>query len=466
MLRLVGGQVESLFDEALPIEVRALPADLAALDELLGDRALLAPVERVWQQRSREHGRPTIPMASYVRLMVIKHRTGWGYETLVREVSDSLHLRRFCLIALTERVPDESTIRKLTRRLGDDVVDDITRAVITKATRERRLAARAARIDSTVVEADVRYPNDAALAVDATRLLAREAGTARRLAGAGARRVRDRSRAAGQRLRAIGRTLGRRTGEAKTTVLRLTGEAGALVGASVRETRALAGQLRTRARGRGAQAKLAAARRLEQIADRAAKVERQIRQRLAGEKISDRLVSLADPDARPIRKGKLSQPTQFGYVVQLCEVTANTRRGARGLILPAATRVGSPNESDLLPQTAAELERLGLRPREAAVDGGFAPAPTNEALPDTATIFIAGRQHPPSRRTGRRLACYRVGCEGRISHLKRRYGLRRSRLRGQDGAQAWVGWGILAYNLDTLALHPRRAESRRAVRAA
>jgi hypothetical protein len=29
MLRLVGGQVESLFDELLPVEVRELPADLA-----------------------------------------------------------------------------------------------------------------------------------------------------------------------------------------------------------------------------------------------------------------------------------------------------------------------------------------------------------------------------------------------------------------------------------------------------
>jgi hypothetical protein len=30
-------------------------------------------------------------MASFVRLMVVKQRTGWGYATLVREVSDSLH---------------------------------------------------------------------------------------------------------------------------------------------------------------------------------------------------------------------------------------------------------------------------------------------------------------------------------------------------------------------------------------
>jgi len=177
MLRLVGGQVETLFDEALPIEARELPEDLAQLDALLADPALLAPVERAWESENRQHGRPTIPIAVYLRLMVVKQRTGWGYETLAREVSDSLHLRRFCLIAISERVPDESTIRKLTRRLGPAVVAEITRAVISQARRERRFTARPARCDSTVVEADVRYPSDAALAVDATRLLrARPAG--------------------------------------------------------------------------------------------------------------------------------------------------------------------------------------------------------------------------------------------------------------------------------------------------
>jgi hypothetical protein len=69
---------------------------------------LLAPIQQAWEQTARGHGRPTIPMGSFVRLMVVKQRTGWGYETLVREVSDSLHLRRFCLLPLTQRVPDES----------------------------------------------------------------------------------------------------------------------------------------------------------------------------------------------------------------------------------------------------------------------------------------------------------------------------------------------------------------------
>ena len=119
-------------------------------------------------------------------------------------------------------------------------------------------------------------------------------------------------------------------------------------------------------------------------------------------------------------------------------MTPNTRRGARGLILPPASRIGSPNESELLPATVAELARLRLRPREVALDGGFPAEAANTALPDSA-VFIAGRQQPASRRSRRRLASYRAGCEGRISHLKRGYGMRRSRLKGHDGARTWVG---------------------------
>jgi IS5 family transposase len=455
MLRLAGGQVESLFDQLLPVEVRELPKELAVLDRLLADSRLLAPIEQAWEQTARDHGRPTIPMASFVRLMVVKQRTGWGYETLVREVSDSLHLRRFCLLALTERVPEESTVRKLVRRLGAEVVAELTRVVIGKAQRETRFAVRAVRIDSTVVEADIRYPTDAVLAWQGARALAREG---RKLAGrlrGQAVRVVDRSRQIGKTVRVISRTLARRTGRSTDEVLALNAKVGRVMARSIREARALAAQARAAARGRGARSKLRAARQLEELAGRCQRVATQIQQRLRGEKISDRLVSLSDPDARPIRKGKLGKPNEFGYVAQIAEVTANTRRGARGYVLPAATAPGNPGENRLLDQTAAELDRLGLRPREVALDGGFVPGPTTQTLAGLAPTrtFISGRAEQGSRRTRRRLARYRTGCEGRISHLKRGDGLRRSRLKGDQGQRIWTGWAILAYNLDTFAIH-------------
>lgn len=467
MLRLRGGQVESLWDELLPERLRELPVDLAPIDLLLRDEALLAPIVARWQREAeargrsaRGHGRPTIPMQTYVRLMVLKHRYGWGYETLMREVSDSFHLRRFCLLAIDVEVPDESTVRKLTRRLGPETVAELSRLVIARAQRETRFRARAVRIDSTVVEADIRYPTDCGLAADGVRALAREG---KRLAArvGGSSTVRDRSRAVGKRLRAIGRTLRRRTGEAKAEVLELTGQTGSLLAVSAREARRVAGEARTQARklarSRKAKARAKAAEiltsieRLETLAERSEKVVEQITKRLAGEPISDRLVSIFDPDARPIRKGKLGSPTEFGYVEQLAEVTANTKRGARGFILPPASAAGNPGENELLPQTVAELGRLGLSPREVALDGGFQTKATSEALAPLAPerTFIAGRASPDSKRTQRRLARYRTGCEGRISHLKRRHGLRRSRLKGRDGERTWTGWAVFAYNLET-----------------
>jgi transposase, IS5 family len=454
MLRLSAGQVESLWDDVLPGEVRALPEDLRALDVLLSDPGLLAPIPASWQQQALAHGRPTISMQSYVRLMVVKHRTGWGYETLMREVSDSLHLRRFCLIGLGERVPDESTVRKLTRRLGAGVVNEITRMVIEKARREKRFRPRAARIDSTVVEADVRYPTDSGLALDSARVLAGEARKLLVKVGKDAGRVRDRSRAIGRRVRAMTRTLGRRTGERKQQVLELTEQAGKLVKRSIREAKRLVAVARRRARGRGAQTKLRQIRKLVVFIERSEQVCEQIQKRMRGERITDRLVSIFDPDARPIRKGKLGKPNEFGFVAQICELTENTKRGARGLVIPASSEIGNPKEDTLLPDTVEELERLGISPREVALDGGFNVGPTRQALErfEPERTFIAGRQQPDSRRTQRRLARYRTGAEGRISHLKRGYGLRRSRLKDHHGMQTWTGWSILTYNLDTLAI--------------
>jgi len=469
MLRVCAGQVEMLWDELLPSGARELPADLAQLDTLLADSALLGPFRAHFaaeaQTRNADplgRGRPTISMSTYLRLMVIKHRTGWGYESLMREVSDSLHLRRFCLIPLSAPVPDESTVRKLTRRLGAELTDELIRGLIATALRERRFHPRAMRADSTVVAADIRYPTDAGLAADAVRVLARAGRQVRAAVPAVRERVRDRSRAVGRRLRELGRSLKRRTGEAKQEVQRLTEEAAEHVRATTREAkRVLAAAKRSRSRAPGVSpaGRRRALRALEVAVTGAERVVAQVRQRFAGERIPDRLVSLFDPDARPVRRGKRAQPTEFGYVVQITEVTASTRRGAPALVLPPKLAAGSTHENTLLPDSVAELSRLGIRIAEAVFDGGFVRARTEEVLAPVGnpTVFIAGsRENAGSRRTRRRRARFRVGCEGRISHLKRSYGAGRARLKGVDGARIWEGWATLAYDLDAVRRLPLR----------
>ena len=44
----MGGRVESLCDEVLAERLRELPEDLARIDALVGEEALLAPIEADW----------------------------------------------------------------------------------------------------------------------------------------------------------------------------------------------------------------------------------------------------------------------------------------------------------------------------------------------------------------------------------------------------------------------------------
>lgn len=455
------GVADTLIDELLPDEVKLLPGGLAAVDAVLDDPGVLTVFRAHWERPGL--GRPSIPMATYARLMYLKDTTGWGYERLMDQVSDSLQLRRFCHIPVIDAVPDESTVRKLTRRLGSDVVDQITRAIIKEAVAHRGFRPRALRADSTVAEADVRYPTDVGLCADAVRVLAKAARRVNAAIPDAARHVVNRSRAVQKRVRSIGRSLRKRTGEAKAAVQTLTEEAAAQVSSSLRESTKLLAQAKAStatAKGVSPKARARAIRKLEEWIKLSARVVEQVRMRFAGEKIEGRLVSLFDPDARPVRRGKAAKPNEFGYVVQLTEVTTSTKPGTPSLLLPPKLAAGSTPENALLPQSVAELDGLGIRVREASFDAGFTRKATEEALPGLDRIFISGdKNNAGSQRTRRRLAKYRVGCEGRIAHHKREYQGGRCRLKGTVGARIWQSWGALSHDIDTVAGMPVKNNS-------
>jgi IS5 family transposase len=231
----------------------------------------------------------------------------------------------------------------------------------------------------------------------------------------------DRSRQLGKTVRAISRTLARRTGQRRDEVMELNAQAGRILTRSIGEPARWPPRPAPRRVDAAPRPSLLPRGGLRSWPTMARASPPRSSSGQWGEPIADRLVSVSDPDARPIRKGKLGKPNEFGSVAQLAEVTATTGRGARGYVLPAASAPGNPGENRLLDQTLTELDRLGLGPREVALDGGFVPGPTTQTLTTLAPtrIFISGRAEPGSRRTRRRLARYRTGCEGRISHLKR-----------------------------------------------
>ena len=188
--------------------------------------------------------------------MFLKYRYALGYERLCTLVGDSLSWRRFCRIGLEVSVPDESTIRKITRRCGPELVDALNRQLLAVAGEHGDTDLGRVRADTTVVEADIKYPTDSGLLTAAT---CRIAVRMRRLTNVGVRVI---------------------------------------------------DQARTRVGGGQPHGAI-------------------------------RLVSLHEPDARPIRKGRLGKPVEFGYRAQVIE-------NPDGIILDHSVHIGNPSDTDLL----------------------------------------------------------------------------------------------------------------------
>jgi len=224
VFRTVGDQ-PSLFESVLPGQLLRLPEELPRVDALLDDPVFFAPFVPFFDPRI---GRPSTPMETYLRLMFLKFRYRLGYETLCREVSDSITWRRFCRIPLEGSVPHPTTLMKLTTRCGTAAVEGLNEALLAKAAEAKLLRTNRVRVDTTVVPSNVSYPTDSGLLAKAIR---RIAATQRRIqAAGGATRTwgRARSRSAGKHAHSIGAKLRMRSAagkdEAQAAVRRVTGE--------------------------------------------------------------------------------------------------------------------------------------------------------------------------------------------------------------------------------------------------
>ena len=475
MLRTLGDPV-SLWESLLPEEVLRLPAELARVDGLLDDPVFFVPFVPFF---SLTAGRPSTPMECYLRMMFLKFRYRLGFESLCAEVSDSITWRRFCRIPIDGKVPHPTTLMKLTSRCGSAAVDGLNEALLAKAVQAKLLRTGRLRADTTVVPANVSYPTDSGLLARAIRRIAASGRRIQAAGGARRTRVRDRSRSAGKRAHAIASKLGlrgaQRREESQATVLRVTGELAGLAERAAKDARRmLANGRRALRRAEAKAAALAAAGGRDAAAGRrrgrlrravndlaglleaTQRIAAQARQRLAGVTPdgATRRVSLHDGDARPIAKGSLGKPVQFGYKGQ---VTDNDD----GVVVDHTLEQGNPADAaQLAPAIGRVIKRTGRKPRTVTADRGYGEKAVDDDLHDLGvrTVVIPRKGKPGKDRRAaehkpafRRTVRWRTGSEGRISTLKRGYGWDRTRLDNLEGARIWTGHGILAHNLVKIA---------------
>jgi IS5 family transposase len=441
----------TLWELLLPPGYQDLPAQLARVDALLDDPVFFEPYRPHF---SMLLGRPSIPIETYLRMMFLKSRYRLGYESLCREVADSLTWMRFCRIPLGTRVPHPSTLEKLTTRCGAGVVAELNAALLGKAQENKVVKTDQVRTDTTVVPADVKYPTDSGLLVRAITLIVVLVARIHGLGAASRTKVADHRDTARQRARMISAHLKLRNDEAKATVLRITGE----LADAAETTMAEAARVLVNARrclathpDRVTGGLTALVGRLSVTMERAGRVVEQTRTRIGGDQppSATRLVSMHDPDARPIAKGRLGKPVEFGYKAQ---VTDN----ADGIVLDHSVHVGNPADGPLLvPAIKRIAQRFGVVPAAVTADRGYGDAQVETDLADLGVTTVAiPRKGKPSqaRRDVERqprfhgLVKWRTGSEGRISYLKHRFGWDRTLFDGLDGAQTWCGFGVFAHN--------------------
>jgi len=435
-------------------------------DQALQDEALLLIIQQELAKRckkSKTRGRPATTSEVILRLLLLKHLRDWSFADLTREVRANLVYREFTRIG-GGKVPDDKTVSRLARQLGPDVVEKLHERVVRIAIEKKVASGRKLRVDTTVVETDIHYPTDSSLLGDGVRVLTRVMKRVGEIAGQAGTQLRDRTRSIKLKALAIARASRNKTESGKQKLqqsyVALLNAASRVVGQARQFSQEIGNGIK-----RGSRKILSKAKRhLDEMIPRVQQVLFQTRERVlhGNTRAEGKLLSVFEPATEVIRKGKANKPNEFGKLVKIQEAENQ-------LITSYQVLDQRPADSNLLiPSLEQHVQLFGRAPEALAADPGFFSA-ANEAaaenmgvkrvsIPSTGT---PGKQRKAKQkmRWFKKLQKWRTGCEGRISVLKRRHGLRRSRYKGIAGMKRWVGLGVIADNIihisDHMAAHTK-----------
>ena len=438
----------------MDLDVRSLWEPwMVEADKLLDDEELIEVVYAAQGERhehSATRGRGQTPAEIALRLLLLKHVRNWSFDVLEREVTLNLAYRDFARIGLN-KVPDAKTLARIAQALGGKVIAKLHERLVQIAQENQVVQGRKLRVDTTVVETNIHYPTDSSMLGDGARALTRTMKKIEGKVGKLKRKVRNRTRSVSKKVIAIA-TASRHRGEAGELkrkkeyrqLLRLTRQ---ILNDAKRVTDEVDRMPTDKKKGlRGLTDTLV------QMSGKVRQVVKQAKVRIFEgiTQMPGKIVSLFEPHSEIIRKGKASKPAEFGKMVQLVEAenqiithydVFDERPSDRGLLAGAVEQ---------------QRNKLGRVPRLVTADAGYYSRAQEQAVEAMGVKWVAvpnrstrsaDRKKKEKSRWFKKAQAWRTGCEGRISVVKRRHGLRRCLYRGAEGMKRWVGLGVLADNL-------------------
>jgi IS5 family transposase len=376
---------------------------------------------------------------------------------MMQELNVNAGWRWVCQLYL-ERVPNFRTIQEREARLRPRTIRLIHEVMVEWGQRLGVTRARKLRVDGSVTETNIHYPTDSGLLDDAARILSRLVHQARALlpprSADDKRWFRDRHRQAHHLARDISRLSRSKAKNTAKSSLKLYKKLLAVVEAlleQVAEIQPRLCQLHDPSAD-GLQKEL------EHYLPLVQQVIAQTQMRVLHGKpaaASDKVLSLFEPHTALICRGKAKpKETEFGRKVWYAEVDG-------GLVSEYRLLKGNPDEAPLLlPSLRQHCILFGKPPEEVSGDRGI-HSPKNEERAQALGVQRISLPQPGYKSDQRRsyerqpwfraAQAFRNGIEGRISQLRRARHLDRCLAHGEEGMERWIGWGIIANNLATIA---------------
>ncbi|MDK2880053.1 MAG: transposase, family [Thermoanaerobacteraceae bacterium] len=444
----------SVFDQLLPKSCLELKGELAVVDKILDDESLLAPFIEKFNSKC---GRHSTPVDTYIRMMYLKFRYNLRYETLCKEVSDSISWKVFCHIPVCAEVPDYTTLAKLTKKFGEDTLEKLNTLILQKALEKKLIKARKIRIDTTVIKSNIHHPTDASLLSDGVKVLTILVKKVKDAGMAVKGKFQDRTRSVKKRILNIVKFAKNRNNEAKESVRKNVKELVEItkdVLHSANKVLTMAKDEIKKVKNKQKSSQAALIQKLDDAISVVSKIINQTNEVLKGNtSIPDRIVSIFDQGARPIKRGKAKAEIEFGRKVALAE-------SEEGLIISSRVEEGNPCDKTLaVLMVKKSIEVLNKAPEEVAADRGFYSSENEREIQGLNVKHVAipkpGKKSEKRLKHERqhwfkRLIRWRAGGEATIGLLKRKYGFDACLFHGENTG-IWVNLSIFSYNVTRLA---------------
>lgn len=396
--------------------------DYQIIDKVLSNEEIICELAK--DIPDTDIGRDRMPVEQTLRILILKTQRQLSYRDLERTLNVNLEDRWFCKI--NEEAPCFKSLQNQLALISGETIKAINLRVMEEARRLKLTKGGKMRVDSTVVSANIHYPTDAGIMADGIAVISRTVKKLNILP----KGYRTFKRTIKKQIYIL-RNIGRKCIEARNS--------------AIKAIAAMAKKVIRKTSGITEQSVVEQAETLKKIVD-------QTEQVLAGQKIKNRIVSFYDQEARPIVKGKIDKPCEFGYEVQVQEDERFVTNWEVS---------NKPRDHRYFPEAVDKHKEIfGKAPKAIAADRHYYSKDNVQYAKDQGVKYVAipkkGKPNAQEKEFQHEskfivLQHWRAGCEAKISWLKRKFGLRRCGYKGAKGLQLWVGAGILTANLLSMA---------------